>query len=277
MAAYIFSTRRKDKKSWKKMEFSLWFGIFTYLAFMYFYLVHHKPGPETLQQNFMALALLLFLLLVYFPVKRNITLQKYASIVIETMRKGLTYKDFQGEKIFSWRDLEGSSIILDTHPAIGVYPREFRLKHSKGSLVIVNDPLMHPLEGAFNLFEELTQKIEPIKVSLAAFRNFCPYCGEAKTGKERICPSCKREAMFINKYLKPFYVIREEIIFTILGALLLGNAFVPIALALFAVFLIIPFMASIKKSYKTINAYLAERKTVVSADTPEEPVKSPGQ
>jgi hypothetical protein len=258
VASYIFSNRRKDKKSWKWMEFSLMFGIFVFFTFLYFSFLQAK-GFGNLMKNpaFPPLALLLFLLLVYFPAKRNMKLQKCASIVMETSRKGLHYKDFQVSHIYSWRDFKDTKITFDVHPAIGVYPREFRLTHSKGRLIIDHDPSLHNLEGALGFLDECKNKLSKCQQVFVAYQNFCPYCGADKEGTKKEC-DCGETVTYVHKLKKPLLLLREEIAMMLLAVIFLSKSFWYLGLIVFILFVAVPFFLTQKKKVKTINIQLEE-------------------
>jgi hypothetical protein len=282
MASYIFSNRRKDKKSWKWMEFSLMFGIFVFFTFIYFSFIQAK-GFGNLMKNphYLPLVLLLFLLLVYFPARRNMKLQKCASIVMETSRKGLHYKDFQVSQTYSWRDFRDGKITLDVHPSVGVYPREFRLSHSKGKLIIDHDPALHPLEGALSFLEECKGKLSKCQQIFVSFQNFCPYCGADKGEKKRSC-ACGEEVTYVHKLKKPFLLVREEIAMMVFALILMN--FWYLGLIMFILFIAIPVFLTQKNKVKTIDAQIEdaekaareaapEQKAEAGEDSPKEPEK----
>ena len=245
------------------MEYSLWFGIFVYFALLYLVFFQDKAHALNFKNQFyVALSLLLFLLLVYFPTKKSIALQKQASTLIETDRKGLHYKDFQQDLRFAWRDLQGSTIVLDTHPALGVYPRELRFRHSKGTIVVRNDPYTDLLEGVIDLVEECNEKLPGLKQCFISFTDFCPYCGADKTLPA--CPSCGREAAFIYKFKRPLTLIKDEILLMVAAMFLLSLQIqttytIPVGMALLVVFFVIPFMMMRNRKLKTIREYLEEK------------------
>jgi hypothetical protein len=265
MAQYIFSDRRRNKKSWRWVEFSLWFGIFVYFTFLYIAWMQSKSFKALFaSSHFMLFTLLLFVLLVYFPSKRSMRLQKNASTVIETSRKGLHYKDFQQDKLFAWRDLENGRVILDIHPSAGIYPREFIFRHSKGSIHIVNDPAAHRLEGALGLLAELREKLPDLKESFASFSNFCPYCSSAKEGKKVLC-GCGNKVAFVHKLLRPQYLINTELIFVIIVTFILGGIYLPVGLALLALFLLIPWLLMRKRHFKDLDTQFDEMRRAEEA------------
>ncbi len=253
MAQYIFSDRRRDKKSWRWVEFSLWFGIFVYFTFLYFAWMQSK-SLKTLFDNphFMIFSFLLFVLLVYFPSKRSMRLQKYASTVIDTSRKGMHYKDFQQKKLLAWRDIEEGRVILDIHPSSGIYPREFIFKHSKGRIHITNDPSAHRLEGALELLAELRDKMPNLKESFVSFRNICPYCSKEKEGKKVQC-GCGNKVTFVHKLLRPQYLMNSELIFVVAATFILGGTYFLIGLVLLALFLLVPYFLMRTRSFKDLN------------------------
>jgi len=257
MARYTFASRRRDKKSWKWTEFSLWFGIFVYFTFLYFTVFQNKDiFLLTRDHRFLAISLLLFLLLVYFPTKRSIRLQKQASTIMETDRKGLHYKDFQKEMRLAWRDMQGSTIVLDTHPVLGVYPREFRLRHSKGTISIQNDPFSDLLEGVLDFLVECSDKLPDAKQVFISFTNFCPYCGLEKTSSR--C-SCGKNITWVHKLKRPLTLIKDEVLMMIIATFFLGPLFFVVGFALIAVFLFLPYLLMRNKKLKTIDEHLAEK------------------
>jgi|GEM_PF-1852672 len=258
MAQYIFSDRRRDKKSWRWVEFSLWFGIFVYFTFLYFAWVNAKNFKALFESsNFMIFSFLLFVLLVYFPSKRSMRLQKNASIVIDTSRKGMHYKDFQQKKLLAWRDIDEGRVVLDLHPASGIYPREFIFKHSKGKIQITNDPAAHRLEGALELLAELREKLPELKESFVSFRNFCPYCSKEKEGKKAQC-DCGNRVTFVHKLLRPHYLMNTELIFVVMATFILGGIYLPIGLFLLALFLLTPYLLMRKRRFRDINTQMEE-------------------
>lgn len=277
MAQYIFSDRRRNKKSWRWVEFSLWFGIFVYFTFLYFAWVNSKDFKALFESsNFMIFSFLLFVLLVYFPSKRSMRLQKNASTVIDTSRKGMHYKDFQQNKLLAWRDIDECRIVLDIHPASGIYPREFIFKHSKGRIHITNDPAAHKLEGALELLAELHEKLPELKESFVSFRNFCPYCSKEKEGKKIQC-SCGNKVTFVHKLLRPHYLMNTELIFVVMATFILGGIYLPIGLALLTLFLLTPYLLMRKRRFNDINTQLEElRRSADSVKTEQQKGDSEG-
>lgn len=277
MAQYIFSDRRRNKKSWRWVEFSLWFGIFVYFTFLYFAWVNSKNFKALFESsNFMIFSFLLFVLLVYFPSKRSMRLQKNASTVIDTSRKGMHYKDFQQKKLLAWRDIDECRVVLDIHPASGIYPREFIFKHSKGRIHITNDPAAHRLEGALELLAELREKLPDLKESFVSFKNFCPYCSKEKEGKKIQC-SCGNKVAFVHKLLRPHYLMNTELIFVVMATFILGGIYLPIGLALLTLFLLTPYLLMRKRRFKDINAQLEElRRSLDSVKTEQQKGDSEG-
>ncbi len=168
----------------------------------------------------------------------------------------------------AWRDMQGSTIVLDTHPVLGVYPREFRLRHSKGTITIHNDPFSDLLEGVLDFLVECNEKLPEVKQVFISFTNFCPYCGAVKAGPR--C-SCGKNVTYVHKLKRPLTLIKDEILMMIAATFLLGQLFFIVGFALIAVFLFLPYMLMRNKKLKTINQHLEEKseKTRAAEKNPE--------
>lgn len=257
MSQYIFGTRRKGKSAWKWTEFSLWLGIFIYISFIYFTVVQTKTYKGLIETHplIVPFAMVLFFLLVYFPTKNSMKLQKYASMIIETSRKGMHYKDFQQDLSLSWRDIRNSTLVLTIHPVAGVIPRDFSFRHAKGRISLTHDPVLHPLEGYLDFIKELKERIPELKQEFVSTYNFCPFCGNEK--KDNQC-SCGEKVRFVHLLKRPLYIIKSDIIVMLIASLFLGVRFLPFVIVVLLLFLGVPLFLLRKRKFKTINMQISE-------------------
>ena len=259
MAQYVFSTSIGSKKGKRWSDFSLWLGIFIYISFVYFTYTEAGSFKALFEKPIIGpLSVLLFLILVYFPTKNSVRLQKYASIHIETTRKGMHYKDFQQDINLAWRDLKRSSVILSVHPVTGVFPRDFRLRHSKGIIAITNDPSHHMLNGSLEFLDEVRTKVPELNQSFVTPHHFCPYCGIEKSSQK--C-QCGESTTYVHTLKRPFLLIKPEIFLLMFALLFMGPVMLPFVVAIAVIFFLIPFTLLRKKTFPTIHMQMEKLKS----------------
>lgn len=217
MADYYFRARGLGKRGRFMMELSFWMGAFFFIFFSYLFWKNPTQFQAlTKMYWFTPASLIFFYILVVSPFRRVLRLQLYASVVIETTRKGFHFKDSARDVTLAWRDLTDARVRLDVHHFLGVYVREVYLRYSKGTIVLKPDPVTNPMEGVFDFVEELKARVPGVKTTLTWFYPFCPYCREGlEPGKT--C-ACGENVTFVHKLSRPWELFRDEmLLFILLG------------------------------------------------------------
>jgi hypothetical protein len=233
LPTYTYRSAKDSKTTQKRLETTMLSGLAFMLSFFILSVFHPEFRSVLKGDHRIFPAVLVFMYLLFLlPSRRLLRFQRFGQTSLNATRRGFTYKDAQGEKIFSWRDISQARVLITVDRRHQAFPNKIILVHSKGRIQLENDPPMHELEGTTDLVKELVRRVPAVTFSFHWFHAVCPFCKTelARGGSRKECPGCGRPVQYVSKVLRPWEILREEGLYLLLILLVAGPLLAPLAL-----------------------------------------------
>ena len=240
MPTYSYSSAQVDRRATRRLESTFLTGLALMVAFLVASFLFRDQFGQFLKADARIFPLVLVGLYLFFllPSRRLLRIQRTGQTSVATTRRGFTYKDSQGEKILSWRDVKQARIQVDSDRFRKAFPGKIVLVHAKGRISLDNDPPGTELLGARDLVREIRKRVPDTTFSFHWFHSVCPFCKADLPPRAVACPSCHERVRYVPKFLRPWELLREEGLYLIL-ILLVVNMW-PLVLGYLALVSILP-------------------------------------